>query len=192
MRMLRFTLDIVSLMGLSLIIGILVDDSIVVLENITRHRDLGETPEDAAITGRAEIGGAAVAITLVDVVVFLPIAFLSGIVGKYMIEFGVVVVVATLFSLFVSFTLTPVLAARWSVLKRSSAPPSWLGWFQIAFDRVLRVVSRSRASVRARAPLAHGRSRSVRSWSSQRLTRAAPALGPIRIRSVDSNTGDDR
>ena len=121
MKQLHFTLDIVSLMGLSLIIGILVDDSIVVLENITRHRDLGQPPFDAAITGRGEIGGAAVAITLVDVVVFLPIAFLSGIVGKYMVEFGVVVVVATLFSLFVSFTLTPMLAARWSMVKRSGA-----------------------------------------------------------------------
>ena len=138
MRIFGFTLDIISLMGLSLTIGILVDDSIVVLENITRHRDLGEKPEDAAISGRAEIGGAAVAITLVDVVVFLPMAFLSGIVGKYMKEFGIVVVVATLFSLFVSFTLTPVLAAKWSLLKRSTAPPKWLAWFQTGYDRVLR------------------------------------------------------
>ena len=138
MRIFGFTLDIVSLMGLSLTIGILVDDSIVVLENITRHRDMGEKPEDAAIAGRAEIGGAAVAITLVDVVVFLPMAFLSGIVGQFMKEFGVVVVVATLFSLFVSFTLTPVLAARWSMVKRSAAPPHWLAWFQNGYDRVLR------------------------------------------------------
>jgi HAE1 family hydrophobic/amphiphilic exporter-1 len=135
MRLLHFTLDIVSLMALSLIIGILVDDSIVVLENITRHRDMGERPLDAAIKGRGEIGGAAVAITLVDVVVFLPIAFLSGIVGKFMVEFGIVVVVATLFSLLVSFTLTPMLAARWSVKKRSAAPPKVLEWFQVAFDR---------------------------------------------------------
>jgi HAE1 family hydrophobic/amphiphilic exporter-1 len=135
MKQLHFTLDVVSLMGLSLIIGILVDDSIVVLENITRHRDLGEGPFDAAISGRGEIGGAAVAITLVDVVVFLPIAFLSGIVGKFMVEFGVVVVVATLFSLFVSFTLTPMLAARWSVVKRSVEPPPALAWFQTGFDR---------------------------------------------------------
>jgi len=75
-------------MGLSLIIGILVDDSIVVLENITRHRDMGQSPGDAAISGRTEIGGAAIAITLVDVVVFLPLAFLSGFVGQYMKEFG--------------------------------------------------------------------------------------------------------
>ncbi|MGH7716159.1 MAG: efflux RND transporter permease subunit, partial [Vulcanimicrobiaceae bacterium] len=139
MRIFGFTLDIVSLMGLSLTIGILVDDSIVVLENITRHRDMGEKPEDAALSGRAEIGGAAVAITLVDVVVFLPMAFLSGIVGKYMKEFGIVVVVATLFSLFVSFTLTPVLAAKWSMLKRSSGPPKWLAWFQVGYERVLRL-----------------------------------------------------
>jgi hydrophobic/amphiphilic exporter-1 (mainly G- bacteria), HAE1 family len=135
MKQLHFTLDIISLMGLSLIIGILVDDSIVVLENITRHRDLGQSPVDSAISGRGEIGGAAVAITLVDVVVFLPIAFLSGIVGKYMVEFGVVVVVATLFSLFVSFTLTPMLAARWSIVKRSTGAPRALAWFQTAFER---------------------------------------------------------
>ena len=84
MKMFGFHLDTMSLMGLSLIIGILVDDSIVVLENITRHRDLGEDPIDAAINGRSEIGGAAVAITMVDVVVFLPIAFLPGIVGAYL------------------------------------------------------------------------------------------------------------
>jgi len=126
MKMFGFHLDTMSLMGLSLIIGILVDDSIVVLENITRHRDLGEEPTDAAINGRSEIGGAAVAITMVDVVVFLPIAFLPGIVGAYLREFGAVIVISTLFSLLVSFTLTPLLAARWSILKRSKAQPAWM------------------------------------------------------------------
>ncbi len=126
MKSFGFHLDTMSLMGLSLIIGILVDDSIVVLENITRHRDLGEDPIDAAINGRSEIGGAAVAITMVDVVVFLPIAFLPGIVGAYLREFGAVIVIATLFSLLVSFTLTPLLAARWSVKERSKARPKWL------------------------------------------------------------------
>ncbi len=121
-----FHLDSMSLMGLSLIIGILVDDSIVVLENITRHRDMGENPIDAAINGRSEIGSAAIAITMVDVVVFLPIAFLPGLVGMYLKEFGAVIVVATLFSLLVSFTLTPLLAAKWSVLQRSMAPPKWM------------------------------------------------------------------
>ena len=126
MLMFGFHLDTMSLMGLSLIIGILVDDSIVVLENITRHRDLGEEPIDAAVNGRSEIGGAAVAITMVDVVVFLPIAFLPGIVGAYLREFGAVIVIATLFSLLVSFTLTPLLAAKWSVLKRSRSRPQWM------------------------------------------------------------------
>jgi HAE1 family hydrophobic/amphiphilic exporter-1 len=129
-------------MGLGLTIGILVDDSIVVLENITRHRSLGESPMDAAYTGRTEIGGAAVAITLVDVVVFLPIAFLSGIVGKYMKEFGIVIVVATLFSLLVSFTLTPLLAARWSVKHQHPGVPRWAQWFQNAFDAVQHWYSR--------------------------------------------------
>jgi multidrug efflux pump subunit AcrB len=126
MNMFGFHLDTMSLMALSLIIGILVDDSIVVLENITRHRDLGEEPIDAAINGRTEIGGAAVAITMVDVVVFLPIAFLPGIVGAYLREFGAVIVIATLFSLLVSFTLTPLLAAKWSVIKRSRTRPAWM------------------------------------------------------------------
>lgn len=136
MRVMGFTIDIISMMGLGLTIGILVDDSIVVLENITRHRDLGEPPLEAAYTGRTEIGNAAVAITLVDVVVFTPIAFLSGIIGKYMKEFGLVIVVATLFSLLVSFTLTPLLAGLWSVREHSPAVPRWARWFQDGFDRL--------------------------------------------------------
>jgi multidrug efflux pump subunit AcrB len=126
MNLLGFTFDFMSLMALSLIIGILVDDSIVVLENITRHRDLGESPTNAAINGRSEIGSAAIAITLVDVIVFLPIAFLPGIIGMYLREFGLVVVIATLFSLLVSFTLTPLLAGKWSVKERAAIPPAWL------------------------------------------------------------------
>ncbi len=136
MKLFGFTLDVISLMGLGLTIGILVDDSIVVLENITRHRDMGEPPLEAAYSGRTEIGSAAVAITLVDVVVFTPIAFLSGIVGKFMKEFGIVIVVATLFSLLVSFTLTPLLAGRWSVKRRSEGVPWWASGFQKAFDRL--------------------------------------------------------
>ncbi|HTZ54935.1 MAG TPA: efflux RND transporter permease subunit [Candidatus Acidoferrum sp.] len=126
MKAFGFHIDTMSMMGLSLIIGILVDDSIVVLENITRHRDLGEDPMNAAINGRTEIGNAAIAITMVDVVVFLPVAFLPGIVGAYLKEFGAVIVIATLFSLFVSFTLTPLFAAKWSVKKRTEATPGWL------------------------------------------------------------------
>ena len=112
MYILKFTLNIVSTMALALCIGILVDDSIVVLENIDRHLRLGQDPQRAAIEGRREIAMAAIAITLCDVVVFAPVAFLSDLVGQFFRQFGLTVVFATLFSLFVSFTLTPALASR--------------------------------------------------------------------------------
>ncbi len=107
-----FTFNMLSLMGLALCIGILVDDSIVVLENIDRHLKMGKDPAQAALDGRTEIGMAAVAITLSDVVVFTPIAFMSGMIGQFFRQFGLTVVFATLFSLFVSFTLTPMMASR--------------------------------------------------------------------------------
>ena len=110
---LHFSLNQFSLLGLSLAVGILVDDSIVVLENINRHLQLGEEPVVAAINGRTEIGLAAFVLTAVDLVVFLPIAFMSGVVGLLFRPFALTVAFATLFSLFVSFTLTPMLAARW-------------------------------------------------------------------------------
>ncbi|MHB1681664.1 MAG: efflux RND transporter permease subunit [Bacilli bacterium] len=114
-----FSLDLMSMLALSLLIGILVDDSIVVLENIDRHLSLGADPKTAAIRGRMEIGAAAVAITLTDVVVYVPIVFVHGTVGQLFREFGVTIVAATLFSLFVSFTLTPMLASRWLRTKRN-------------------------------------------------------------------------
>ncbi len=114
-----FSLNSITLMGLALCVGILVDDSIVVLENIFRHLTMGESPKDAALKGRMEIGGAAVAITMTDVVVYVPIAFMGGIVGQFFRQFGITVATATLFSLFMSFTLTPMLASRW--LKTSDA-----------------------------------------------------------------------
>jgi hydrophobic/amphiphilic exporter-1 (mainly G- bacteria), HAE1 family len=113
MYFMGFTLNLMSLMALALLIGILVDDSIVVLENIHRHLRLGETPWMAALKGRNEIGQAAMAITFLDVVVFVPIAFMQGNIGTLFRQFGLTVAVATLFSLFVSFTLTPMLASRW-------------------------------------------------------------------------------
>jgi HAE1 family hydrophobic/amphiphilic exporter-1 len=112
MYILGFSVNLITLMAMGLVVGILVDDSIVVLENIHRHLRMGKTSYQAAIDGRTEIGLAAVAITLVDVVVFLPIGLLSGIIGKIFREFGVSIVIATLLSLFVSFTLTPLLASR--------------------------------------------------------------------------------
>jgi len=112
----KFTLNMMSLMGMSLCVGILVDDSIVILENIQRHLKMGKKPVAAAIEGRKEIGMAAIAITLCDVVVFAPVAFMSGMTGQFFREFGLTVAFASLFSLFVSFTVTPMLASK--VLKR--------------------------------------------------------------------------
>ncbi len=110
---LGFSLDLISLMALSLLIGFLVDDAVVVLENIHRHQAMGKSPWNAAFDGRMEIGAAAVAITLTDVVVYLPLALVKGNVGAMFREFGLTIVSATLFSLLVSFTLTPLMAARW-------------------------------------------------------------------------------
>jgi HAE1 family hydrophobic/amphiphilic exporter-1 len=139
MLMFGFTLNVITSMALVLVIGVLVDDSIVVIENIVRHLQLGENPLDAALNGRGEIGMAAMAITSVDVVVYLPIAFMTGTVGKVFREFGLTVVVAVLLSLFVSFTLTPMLSSRFLKAEslgegeqRGGGP--W-GMFTRAFDR---------------------------------------------------------
>ena len=112
MQLMGFTLNFLSMLGLTLTIGILVDDSIVVLENILRHRDRGEPPAEAALNGRSEIGLAAIAITFVDVVIFVPTGLVSGQIGGFFREFGFTVAAATLTSLIVSFILTPMLAAR--------------------------------------------------------------------------------
>lgn len=108
-----FSLNQMTLLALSLSVGILVDDSIIVLESITRHLRNGETPREAAFNGRAEIGFADITTTLVDVVVFVPIAFMGGIVGGFFKQFGLTIAFATLFSLVVSFSVTPMLASRW-------------------------------------------------------------------------------
>ena len=130
-----FTIDTVSLLAMTLIIGILVDDSIVVLENVERHYEDGEAPRTAAILGRAEIGAAAIVITLVDVVVFFPIAFLPGQTGRFLAEFGIVVTIATLTSLAVSFTITPALAGNWSLLSSWKAP-RFIVAFGLGFERL--------------------------------------------------------
>lgn len=134
MKLMHLTIDTISLLGMSLVIGILVDDSTVVLENIERHfRELKESAEDAAVRGREEIGAAAVVITLVDVVVFFPIAFIQGQVGRQIEEFAIVVVISTLTSLFVSFTITPTLAGLWA-LRSSWKPWGIVDWFGRKFD----------------------------------------------------------
>jgi hydrophobic/amphiphilic exporter-1 (mainly G- bacteria), HAE1 family len=135
MKMMNMTLDTISLLGMTLVIGILVDDSTVVLENIERHFHLGEKPEEAAVKGRTEIGPAAVVITLVDVVVFLPIAFVQGQVGRNLAEFALVVVISTLASLFVSFTVTPTLSGLWA-LRSNWKPPRIVDAFGEGFDKL--------------------------------------------------------
>lgn len=113
MWMLGFSLNQITLLAMTLVIGILVDDAIVVIENIERHLEMGKTPMQASLDGRAEIGLAALTITLVDVVVYLPVAFMSGIVGQIFFSYGVTIAVAALASLFIAFTLTPMAAAFW-------------------------------------------------------------------------------
>ena len=126
MYMAGFTFNMMSLMGMTLCVGILVDDSIVVLENITRHLQMGEDSMAAAENGRTEIGMAAIAITLCDAAVFMPIAFMSGMTGQFFRQFGLTIVFAGLFSLFVSFTLTPMLASRF--FKNGFQPSDWRLW----------------------------------------------------------------
>ncbi len=122
MWMLGFSLNQLTLLALTLVIGILVDDSIVVIENIERHLDMKKPPMQAALDGRSEIGLAAITISLVDVVVYIPVAFTSGIIGQFFFSYGVTVASAALISLFVAFTLTPMLAGLW--LKDQSKPES--------------------------------------------------------------------
>lgn len=120
MWLLGYTLNLMTLLAMSLIIGILVDDATVILENIQKHLDRGKTPRQAALDGRMEIGFSALSITLVDVVVFLPILFLQVFVADMLKQFSVVVVISTLTSLLVGFTLTPWLASRFGKVEKRS------------------------------------------------------------------------
>jgi HAE1 family hydrophobic/amphiphilic exporter-1 len=115
--LLGYTLNLMSLLGLSLVVGILVDDAIVVLENIYRHMEMGKNRVRAAYDGTAEIGGTVVSITLVIVVVFLPIALSSGLVSNIITQFCVTVIISTLLSLLASFTIIPWLSSRYGKLE---------------------------------------------------------------------------
>ena len=108
-----FTLNFMSLLGLSLAIGVLIDDAIVVRENIVRHMELGEDRRTAALKGTAEIGMAVAATTFSIVAVFVPVAFMPGVSGEWFRPFGLTVVASVLVSLFISFTLDPMLSAYW-------------------------------------------------------------------------------
>lgn len=138
MWMLGYTLNLMTLLAMSLIIGILVDDATVVLENIQRHLDMGKDKRIAAMDGRMEIGFSALSITLVDIVVFLPILFLQVFVADMLKQFSVVVITSTLTSLLVGFTLTPWMASRMGKsedLKPTNIFNRFLLWFEHQLDR---------------------------------------------------------
>ena len=138
---LGFTLNMMTLMALSLAVGLLIDDAIVVRENIMRHLQMGKTHRQAALDGTNEIGLAVMATTLSIVAVFLPVAFMEGIMGRFFLQFGVTVSVAVLISLFVAFTLDPMLSSVWydpdANPNRKHGPIGWtVQRFDIFFDWV--------------------------------------------------------
>ena len=132
MNVMNFTLNIITMLGLSLSVGMLIDDAIVVLENIYRHMEGGEERMDAARNATSEIGLAVMATTFSIVAVFLPVAFATGIVGRFLYQFGMTVSFAVLISLFVSFTLTPMLASRFITPTQSQ------NWFYSIIGRMLK------------------------------------------------------
>ena len=133
MYLFGYSLNLMTLLAMSLVIGILVDDSIVVLENIHRHLHMGKDKVQATLDGRKEIGFSALAITMVDVVVFLPIALIDTIIGEILRQYSVTIVVSTLMSLFVCYTITPWLASRFGRVTHLNAN-NWfhrpLIWFE--------------------------------------------------------------
>ena len=142
MNLFGFTINMITLMALSLCVGLLIDDAIVVRENIVRHLQMGKTPFNAAMDGTGEIGLAVLATTLSIVAVFLPIGFMEGIIGKFFHEFGITVAAAILISMFVSFTLDPMLSSVWhdpSVHahgQTGSGPVQRKGWYDQTIGRV--------------------------------------------------------
>ncbi len=134
MRYMGFTLNNLTMLGLVLAVGIVIDDAVVVLENIFRHvEEEGETPMEAASAATAEIALAVMATTLSLVIIFLPVAFMAGRVGRFFHSFGLTVAVAIMISLLISFTLTPALSAR--VLRRLPAEQAHGGRLYRAFER---------------------------------------------------------
>ncbi len=134
MKLLGFTLNNMSLLGLALVIGILVDDAIVEIENIYRHMQMGKKPLEAALEAADEIGLAVVATTATIIVVFLPVAFMGGIPGQFFKQFGISVAVAVFFSLLVARLITPMMSAFW-FKAAAEEPPK--GKVQMFFDKLL-------------------------------------------------------
>ncbi|MFV5345375.1 efflux RND transporter permease subunit [Acinetobacter oleivorans] len=132
-----FSINMMTLLALSLSIGLLIDDAIVVRENIVRHTELGKDHVTAALEGTKEIGLAVLATTLTIVAVFLPVAFMGGLIGRFFYQFGVTVSTAVLISMFISFTLDPMLSAHWKdpVKKKDN-------WLQRFFNHISNVLDR--------------------------------------------------
>ena len=141
-----FSINMMTLLALSLSIGLLIDDAIVVRENIVRHADMGKDHVTAALDGTQEIGLAVLATTLTIVAVFLPVAFMGGIIGRFFYQFGVTVSTAVLISMLVSFTLDPMLSAHWAEKEQSQQPPSRLkrffNWISDKLDQLNHVYER--------------------------------------------------
>ncbi|WP_238948154.1 efflux RND transporter permease subunit [Clostridium sp. YIM B02569] len=137
MKIMNFTLNSMSLMALSLAVGLLIDDAIVVIENIVRHLHMGKTPVQAAKEATSEIGFAVIATTSAVVSVFFPMAMVKGIIGKYVIEFALTVVFSMIVSLFVSFTLVPMMSSKMLKQERKESSTfigKFFKWFNEKFD----------------------------------------------------------
>ncbi|MAC96293.1 MAG: acriflavin resistance protein [Flavobacteriales bacterium] len=133
MMLLGFSLNLMTLLALSLVVGILVDDAIVVIENIYRHMEMGKNKFQAAYDGIREIGVTVISITLVIVAVFLPLSLTGGLIGNIMRQFSITVAVSTLLSLLVAFTMIPLLASRFSKvsnLKSKGLIGKFITWFE--------------------------------------------------------------
>ena len=160
-----FSLNMMTLLALSLAVGLLIDDAIVVRENIMRHLHMGKSHRQAALDGTNEIGLAVLATTLSIVAVFLPVAFMDGILGRFFLQFGVTVSVSVLISLFVAFTLDPMMSSVWydpSAHPEAKRGPigrlidqfdRLFGWFTEGYRHVIRWALRFRKSVLALAVL---------------------------------------
>jgi hydrophobic/amphiphilic exporter-1 (mainly G- bacteria), HAE1 family len=138
MYLLGYTLNLMTLVAMSLVIGILVDDAIVVLENIYRHMEMGKNRVQATLDGRSEISYTAIAITLVDVVVFLPIGLSKSMISPILAPFALVIVVTTLLSLLVAFTAVPLLTSRFAkiqYLRKEVITGRFFLWFEKQIDR---------------------------------------------------------
>ena len=142
MRLLGYSVDLFSMMGITLSVGFIVDDAIVMIENIVRHREMGKTSMQAARDGAGEVGFTIVSMTVSLVAVFLPVIFLNGVLGRLLREFAVTISVSILFSGFTALTLTPMLCSRF--LGTRAHTRRWAGqWTERMYDRMERAYRRS-------------------------------------------------